>query len=114
MDMFSGTTWGTPIFTPNLWTCYNREMIIIRHLQDATLTSDRQAIDQVREILRLKHYAYRTEQAYLDWIRRFVPFHGSHHPILMGVDDVERFISYLANERRVLHPKIDRPSPLFV
>jgi hypothetical protein len=33
-------------------------------------------MDQVREVLRVKHYAIRTEQAYCDWIRRYVRFHG--------------------------------------
>ena len=32
-------------------------------------------LDQVREVLRVKHYAIRTEQAYCDWIRRFIRFH---------------------------------------
>jgi hypothetical protein len=33
-------------------------------------------MDQVREVLRLKHYAIRTEQCYCDWIRRYIEFHG--------------------------------------
>jgi hypothetical protein len=32
-------------------------------------------LDQLREVLRLKHYPYRTEQAYVDWARRFMLFH---------------------------------------
>jgi hypothetical protein len=34
-------------------------------------------LDQVRERLRVKHYSMRTEQAYLDWIKRFILFHGN-------------------------------------
>lgn len=37
-------------------------------------------LDQLREILRLKHYSYRTEQSYVDWVRRFILFHGKRHP----------------------------------
>jgi hypothetical protein len=33
-------------------------------------------LDQVREVMRLKHYSIRTEKAYCDWIRRYVKFHG--------------------------------------
>ncbi len=40
----------------------------------------RKLLDQVRDVLRLKHYSIRTEEAYVDWIRRFVLFHGKRHP----------------------------------
>ena len=33
-------------------------------------------LDQVREVMRLKHYSIRTEKAYCDWVRRYVKFHG--------------------------------------
>jgi hypothetical protein len=36
-------------------------------------------LDQVREALRLKHYSYRTEQAYVDWITRYILFHDKRH-----------------------------------
>ncbi len=38
--------------------------------------SPRKLLDQVRDVLRVKHYAYRTEQAYVHWIKRFILFHG--------------------------------------
>ena len=41
-------------------------------------------LDQVRDTLRLKHYSIRTEEAYVDWIRRFILFHGKRHPNEMG------------------------------
>jgi hypothetical protein len=37
-------------------------------------------LDRVRSSLRAKHYSIRTEQAYLDWIRRFIFFHNKRHP----------------------------------
>lgn len=58
-------------------------------------------LDQVREKLRVKHYSIRTEQAYVDWIRRFILFHEKRHPATLGAPEIERFLSHLAVERRV-------------
>ncbi len=44
-------------------------------------------LDQLREALRLKHYSYRTEEAYVDWVRRFILFHGKRHPAEMGAPE---------------------------
>ena len=38
-------------------------------------------LDQVRDVIRRKHYSIRTEQAYVDWIKRFILFHGKRHPV---------------------------------
>ena len=47
--------------------------------------SDLKLMDQVREVLRYYHYAYRTEQTYCDWIKRYLKFHGmKRHPQEMG------------------------------
>ena len=37
-------------------------------------------LDRLRFALRAKHYAYRTEQAYVHWVRRFILYHGKRHP----------------------------------
>jgi len=58
-------------------------------------------LDQVRARVRVLHYAIRTEQAYVDWIRRFIVFHGKRHPREMGADEVAGFLSHLAVERGV-------------
>ena len=58
-------------------------------------------IDQVSEALRIKHYAYRTEQTYVDWIKRYIIFHKKRHPKDMGADEIREFIAYLATERKV-------------
>jgi integron integrase len=55
----------------------------------------------VREKVRAKHYSYRTEQAYVGWIRRFILFNDTRHPNEMGAPDVERFLTHLAVERQV-------------
>jgi hypothetical protein len=46
-------------------------------------------LDQVREVIRLKHYSIRTEQTYVDWIKRYIFFHGKRHPREMGAKEIE-------------------------
>ena len=58
-------------------------------------------LDQVREQIRVRHYSIRTEEAYVDWCRRFVLWHGKRHPRDMGANEVEAFLSHLATERNV-------------
>lgn len=58
-------------------------------------------LDQMREVLRTRHYSYRTEQQYLGWVRRFIQFHGLEHPAGMGHVQVEAFLTHLAVDRRV-------------
>jgi integron integrase len=50
----------------------------------------------VREKIRTRHLALRTEQAYLQWVRRYVNFHGRKHPREMGAPEVEAFLTHLA------------------
>ncbi len=58
-------------------------------------------LDRVREAIRIRHYSRRTEKAYVEWVRRFVLFHGKRHPEEMGAEEVTRFLSHLAVESRV-------------
>jgi integron integrase len=58
-------------------------------------------LDQVRDVLRLKHYSIRTEEAYVDWCRRYILFHNKRHPQEMGVTEVEAFLTYLAVDQHV-------------
>ena len=58
-------------------------------------------LDQVRDKIRVKHYSIRTETQYLQWIRRFILFHGKRHPRDMGAAEVEAFLSHLATEGNV-------------
>lgn len=58
-------------------------------------------LDQVAEVMRFKHYSLRTEQAYQQWIRRFILFHGKRHPKVMGADEVRTFLSDLASRKNV-------------
>ena len=58
-------------------------------------------LDQVREVIRLKHYSIRTEQTYVDWIKRYIFFHGKRHPREMGAAEIEGFLTDLAVRRGV-------------
>lgn len=58
-------------------------------------------LDQVREKIRLKHYSIRTEQAYIEWIKRYILFHHKRHPQEMGKQEVEQFLTHLAVDRHV-------------
>lgn len=58
-------------------------------------------MDEVRRRLRLKRYSFRTEQAYLYWIRRYIRCNGLRHPRELGGTEVERFLSDLATQARV-------------
>jgi len=51
--------------------------------------------------LRVRHYSIRTEAAYLDWIRRFILFHGRRHPLDLGAQEVGEFLSHLATAHDV-------------
>ena len=54
-----------------------------------------------RERIRTRHLAFRTEQAYLQWMRRYVKFHGRRHPRDMGPAEVEAFLTHLAVSAKV-------------
>ena len=58
-------------------------------------------LDQLRERIRYLHYSLPTEQAYVHWVRAFIRFHGVRHPATLGSSEVEAFLSWLANERKV-------------
>ena len=58
-------------------------------------------LDQVREVMRLKHMSIRTEDAYLYWIKKFILFHNKTHPNSMGAEEIRSYLSYLAVEKDV-------------
>ena len=57
--------------------------------------------DQVRDVVRRRHYSIRTEQAYIHWIKRFILFHGKRHPRQMGAREVEAFLTHLDVAQKV-------------
>ena len=58
-------------------------------------------LQQVRHSLRLKHYSIRTEEAYVQTVKRFILFHRKRHPAEMGADEIRQYLSHLANQGRV-------------
>lgn len=53
-------------------------------------------LDIMSEELRARHYSTRTEKAYLQWVERFIRFHGMRHPAEMGTEEVNAFLTSLA------------------
>jgi integron integrase len=75
---------------------------------DGTLTAPptvgkpkKKLLDQVRDVMRLKHYSLRTERTYCDWIERFIRFHEMRHPAEMAESEVTAFLTSLARDRNV-------------
>lgn len=58
-------------------------------------------LDVLRHAIRVRHYSIRTEEAYVDWARRFVRFHGRRHPRELGAPEVAAFLTHLAVDRTV-------------
>ena len=58
-------------------------------------------LDQVRDIIRRKHFSLRTELSYCDWIRRFILYHQKRHPGDMGEAEITDFLTHLARDRQV-------------
>jgi hypothetical protein len=65
------------------------------------MSSEIKLADQIRNVLRCKHYSIRTEKTYLSWIKQFVIFHGMRPPRAMGIPEIETFLSHLAVNRKV-------------
>ena len=65
------------------------------------IAKPKKLLEQVRDVLRTKHYAYSTEQSYLDWIKRYILFHQKRHPNEMGEAEVEAFLTHLAVDGNV-------------
>jgi site-specific recombinase XerD len=58
-------------------------------------------LDQMRAVIRLRHYSIRTEEAYLNVIRHFIFYHQKRHPKEMGVSEIRQYLSHLATDRNV-------------
>ncbi len=76
-------------------------MILIVSPSTAAVASSPRLLDRVRWHLRVKHYSIRTEQAYVDWIRRYILFHRKRHPNEMGEKEITEFLTHLAVKKHV-------------
>ena len=58
-------------------------------------------LDDVRDVMRVKHYSYQTEKIYIYWIKKYIFFHKVTHPAEMGAAEVQAFLTHLAVEKNV-------------
>jgi integron integrase len=58
-------------------------------------------LDRLRAALRARHYSLRTEQSYVQWVKRFIFFHGKRHPDELGEPEINAFLSSLATDGKV-------------
>jgi len=65
------------------------------------MASKTKLLDQVRLVIRLKHMSIRTEEAYVQWVKRFVLFHHKRHPQDMGAVEIRAFLVHLALHEHV-------------
>src|SRR3954452_14421094 len=74
-----------------------------RPLEDVIPNPKAKILDQVRDVMRLRHYSIRTEKTYCDWIKRFIKFHGfkSREELIPGEAKVEAYLTHLAVEGNV-------------
>ncbi len=70
-------------------------------MQPSSSSPKKKLLEQVSDAIRVKHYSHRTEQTYVEWIRRYILFHHKRHPKDMGVEEIQVFISHLATERHL-------------
>jgi integron integrase len=67
-----------------------------------TQTADKpKLLDQVRDVIRRKHFSIRTEQTYVEWIKRYILFHGKRHPNEMAEAEITAFLTHLARAGKV-------------
>ena len=58
-------------------------------------------LDQVRDVIRVKHYSYKTEKSYVQWIKRFILYHNKQHPLDMGEKEIGEYLTHLAVKKHV-------------
>ena len=62
---------------------------------------EKKLLDEIREVIRMKHYSIRTEKSYVDWAKRYVLFHNKKHPLEMGENEINAYLTFLAVKAKV-------------
>ena len=62
---------------------------------------EKKLLEQMRDVIRLKHCSIRTEQCYCDWVERFIRYHRMRHPREMREVELTDFLTHLARDGRV-------------
>ena len=60
-------------------------------------------LDEMRDLMRRRHYSIHTERTYRDWVKRYVRFHGmqSRDDLRHGEEKIEAFLTHLVRDRQV-------------
>ena len=76
-----------------------------------SMKKGKELLDEVRDLMRLKHYSVHTERSYCDWIKRYVRFHGmsSRNDLKDGEKKVEEFLTHLAVDNKVVNKVVKSP-----
>ncbi|HWM94907.1 MAG TPA: integron integrase, partial [Thermoanaerobaculia bacterium] len=72
-----------------------------QEVSESPETREPKLLDRAKSRMRAKHMSLRTERTYLQWMRRYILFHGKRHPAEMGETEINAFLTHLAVERRV-------------
>jgi hypothetical protein len=72
------------------------EILLHRKLGAIALPEPPKLLDRLRHAIRVRHYSPRTEECYVEWVTRFIRFHGLRHPNTLGGPEIEMFLTYLA------------------
>lgn len=59
-------------------------------------TESPKLLDPLRAAIRVKHYSRRTEDTYVNWVKRYICFHNERHPKDMGAPEIAAFLTDLA------------------
>jgi site-specific recombinase XerD len=70
-------------------------------MEAASAKPNRKLLDQVSDVARFRHLSLRTEQAYRNWIKRYILFHDKQHPRELDAEAVRAFLTHLAVNDRV-------------
>jgi site-specific recombinase XerD len=98
---FLGATQGATASEPEPARTLHAPGSLTESTPDAGGACKRKLLDQVSDAIRTRHYSYRTEEAYVGWIKRFIFFHHKRHPAEMGKAEITQFLTALAVERHV-------------
>jgi integron integrase len=63
--------------------------------------AEKKLLEQIRDVLRVKHYSYKTEKSYVQWIKRFILYHHKRHPLEMAEIEISQFLTFLAVNEHV-------------
>jgi len=65
------------------------------------MSGKKKLLDIVRDKIRFKHYSLSTEKTYVHWIKHYILFHNKKHPVKMGKNEIEEYLTFLATNKKV-------------